>query len=330
MRVRLKEKPSEKRFWNLYTDGLTQSAIAKFLICPEKFRLYLEQGWGAEEIGGARGFGSLFHRALEQVYRAQGGEPPESFDIQAALKRCQSAEEARLARRDASARQWQDFEKDLAISEVLLSAYFEKWNRDFERFRWESLEQTFQADFPVGRRGAIPIRGKLDGALRTKDGRLWLFETKTKSVIDDPTLIEKLHFDLQVGVYLWAMEQIFNERPAGALYNLVKRPTLRQKKSETLPQFARRVAEDIQADPGAYFRRYEVRITPAQQDRLLSEIAHTLTRIERAYLREDPYPRSGGNCVHYNRNCEFLAYCANGVSHIYAQRDAPFPELEDG
>jgi hypothetical protein len=102
----------------------------------------------------------------------------------------------------------------------------------------------------------VPIRGRFDAVLETSDG-LWIMEDKTKSVIQ-PRIQQYLPFDLQTGIYRYAAEKKFGKPVVGVLYNIIRRPGLKQKDGQPDRDFQNRIAADIRDRPDHYFLRYHV------------------------------------------------------------------------
>ncbi|MCQ9207648.1 MAG: PD-(D/E)XK nuclease family protein, partial [Omnitrophica bacterium] len=251
-------KIAKKPFYTLEKDGLTQSLLSMFLMCRQKAKLYLK-GWNSKWMSDALMYGSLGHGILELAY----------LDI--AAKRLKGTPSERQSRKyaDRVEKQWlkENPKTDtkallqldifLAILEKMLPHYFDFWSNDFKKIRWEALEEQFDVVAKPMPGLAIRTRGKQDGRFILRN-ELWLFETKTKSLVNEANLIDTLSLDLQVNLYLWAAYKKFSKTPTGMLYNIIRKTTLRINKTEPVPKFAKRVVQDMDDRPEFYFMRLEI------------------------------------------------------------------------
>ncbi len=123
-------------------------------------------------------------------------------------------------------------------------------------------------------------------------GGIWLQENKTKGDIRPSQVQRQLRFDLQTMLYLvalrldvdaWVETAGMIDQIKGVRYNVVKRPLsggkgtiVRHKATknhpeETKDQFYTRMAEYIRAEPGEYFMRWNVEVSPADVSRFRRE-----------------------------------------------------------
>lgn len=104
--------------------------------------------------------------------------------------------------------------------------------------------------------------GKIDGLVML-DGLYYLFEHKFLQNFDSSDE-EWLGKDLQILSYVSAIQKVCNIKISGVIYNVVKKPKLRQKAGtkktppETTEQFRQRIIEDFAQRPEFYFKRYTV------------------------------------------------------------------------
>ncbi len=165
-----------------------------------------------------------------------------------------------------------------------------------------------------------------------------MFETKTKSSIDDVAIQDGLRADLQTCLYLYSLRREYKREPRSILYNIVRRPQLRPKKDEHANTYKQRVAEDIKARPDWYFRRYEVTVVPGDLELFVET---TLDPVLRQLLqwwesiKDNPFDRWAsqyhyrslpalmtkyGKAWHYNLT-------VRGLKNEYYRKSSPFPEL---
>ena len=153
----------------------------------------------------------------------------------------------------------------------VLPEYIKRWDGDFggkytygcnvvAPKKWVSLETRYEVpyQYPDGRWTSLIV--VFDGLFYDKNEGLWLFETKTKSRIDEETLQDMLIDDIQVMLSLLAIRKFYQKTPKGGLYNVSRRPGQRRGKDETLKTFLDRVKKEV-SNPKKYdyyFMRWEI------------------------------------------------------------------------
>ncbi len=344
--MKIKKKVSNL-FYDMERDGVTQSLISTWLTCRMKARLYL-QGWDSRYHSPALTYGSIGHGALEVAY----------LDIQAGKLKSAPSESQSRKYMDIVEAKWraenkkpnnealQYLELSLALMEKTLPRYFDYWKKDFKQMEWVSLEKKFKAPLslngsdPANRRligphGVepeiiIPIRGKRDGEFKMGKG-LWLFETKFKSMVNEGDIVETLAFETQVMLYMWSLWMEYKKRvvPKGVMYNIVRRTSMRQGKSESIVKFANRVAEDIDKRPEFYFFRMESATTVQELEQFEKELIQTVTDMYMWWKGIAPHYRNTYSCLGKYGKCTMLPVCAREDYSGLIKREAMFKELED-
>jgi len=99
-----------------------------------------------------------------------------------------------------------------------------------------------------------------DGRIRIYN-KLGIFETKTKSRIDEADIRDGLKADMQTMIYLFATYLDSKEFPETVLYNVIRRSTMYQRKDESIKSFIDRIKHDMSIRPDYYFMRWEVTVT---------------------------------------------------------------------
>jgi hypothetical protein len=122
---------------------------------------------------------------------------------------------------------------------------------------------------------------------------LWLAEHKTKGEVDEVTIQKQLTFDIQVMFYLVAMAEAQKGglyglekygHPRGVKFNVVRRPLsggkgtiVRHKPTKSNPvgetehDYYQRLRAYIADEPGTYFYRWTVDVTPEDVERFKRE-----------------------------------------------------------
>lgn len=314
-------------FYNPYRDGITQSLLATWMECRQKARYYL-QGYVSKSvplsiITGTVGHGALYH-VYEGVRTGKYRSAPSRPQLNAIVA---LVEKTWLKENPSASKQMlQDLELATLYVECLLPAYFDYWSADFKKLQWSKLE----GDFKVGlkcKRGTVPVRGRMDGAFRRAG--LWLFETKFKSMINEADIIDTLSLDLQVHLYLWALQNLHKLNPSGTLYNVVRRPGLILGKTESLPQYAKRIEKDIAKRPDWYFYRYEVIADKAEMDKWYKKFVGMVEEFLDWWEGKAAHYDNPGSCITKYGRCWGLTPCVENNYHNLTKRKTVFRELED-
>ena len=316
-------------FYNYKEMGVTQGLLAKFMNCREETKLFL-QGWSTKGAqSGALIYGTIVHSILERAYVDISKGKTKSPITSVALEKYVQAvkrlwfDENRNANNDARSL----LETSLAIASATLPHYFRKWWRDdTARIKWTALEQEFKLPYQTKDNRNTVLRGKIDGVFNNP--RLWLFETKTKSMINEGALMDTLSYELQVQFYLRALSSLYGKTPSGVLYNIIRKPSSEQKASESLDEYAERISEDIKSRPDFYFIRYEIMITPAEQAAFKVQLEGLIVDFMDWCDGNRPNYQNTAQCITKYGRCTYLPICSSQEFTMFEKRKQVFRELE--
>ena len=243
-----------KPVWVLDRDGITYSGLTLFGNCPEQFWLKYVEGWSKTGFSVALEFGSAFHFLLE---RYPYDDPPEQIRSWARAQTMAYASSVT----DITNRT-EEISRCFGMVPVVFDYYIRYW-RSYDKkhgLEWIGREDKFhcQNDNTLN----LPTRGMIDGKLRSKYGKKYLFETKTKALIDGQALADSVARNAQPIFYSNAFFQQEGHWPDGLIYNVIRRPGLRQSKKESVNAYLDRVDEDVEKRPDHYFHRWEVSYLP--------------------------------------------------------------------
>jgi hypothetical protein len=335
----LTKSAADRAFYVLERDGVTFSTLSTFRDCRWKARHYL-RGLTRNSIGLPIIFGNVVHAALERCYRAQRdavlkGEVPPAFlmrvltEIEATVK----VENPRMTAETSS-----DLERVMLLSEQVLPRYFRHWAARDREFAWEQTEKEFRIPYAVDlppqsvkgvwqpRTVHTFLRGKIDGVFSRAKG-MGVLETKTKGRVEPGNIMSMLPYMLQPSVYLIAAEEEYRRPAVSVVYNIVRRPGLYQRKTETIPQFAVRVGEDIDERPDWYFMRINMDLEPNDVARMRADLADLLRDYVLWWIGEGAHYPNDSQCENKYGTCEFLEWCSGGNRLLYYQRPKLFSEL---
>jgi hypothetical protein len=175
--------------------------------------------------------------------------------------------------------------------------YVAYWSKhpDVQERRPLLQEEAFRVPYTLPSGRTVFLRGKWDSVDLVGEGRttgIWLQENKTKGDIDESRVARQLTFDLQTMLYmvaLWAWRgnktvcDVYANNPdltiKGVRYNVIRRPlsggrhTIVQHKpsksnpaGESTSAYYDRLGGLIEEDPGYFFMRWNVEVTPGEVD----------------------------------------------------------------
>lgn len=288
--------------------GITVSQLQDWLACREKARYRL---LGVQPIKPMMAliYGNVVHPCLEETYAIKS--PTE----ESVVKTLRGIEQSwKLANPRAGQDALEILEQAVMFAEAVMPSYFKYWKRDAPNTRWLALERGFVSEFELPDGTKVKFRGYRDGVFE-RGKQLWLFETKTKARVDEGALIDRLSWDIQLVGYLLSLWQETGRKPRGAVYNVIRRPQLRQKKKETFAAFGVRVAKDVKMRPDFYFQQFEIIADDLEQQRdgfiqLLQDYTNWCRGITGHY-------RNGEECENKYGTCPFLPLCAGRATHLY-------------
>lgn len=303
------------------TDGISQSILGEFVRCRVACRLMLER-WQHPEPKRALQFGTLIHGLLAKWYENSSAETPRD-QAQIFSDMAEKWERDAVEAGDSIA----EVCGDLNAARAVFAGYCAHYAKKDAKKSWVEIEQVF--DLPP--LDLVRRRGKIDGAYRATNKKLWLFETKTASQISDDTMNQALAFDFQCLFYMQALREKLGELPVGVLYNVVRVPQIGKGIDRTTKEFFDLVAADIAKRPEFYFVRYELSFPASTVERFREELEQKLLDFKDWWHGELPTYRNESGC-RGRWNCRWLPVCAAGGDPERAgfKRTARlFSELED-
>lgn len=278
---------------------ISQSSITTWMSCPERARLSKE-GWRGVRPSMPLTFGTVFHHVLEKAYK-EGAAPSPGTIKQILLQSRADAGVDRL-----SAEQVQTMEDAIEIINGMAPAYFKKYMKDFED-KWSHVEAEFKIPLP---KHECYMYGFYD-RVRHRKGKMQIFDTKTKSKIEEENLTETLHFDFQFMYEMLALYKETGQVSTGAIMDIIRRPGLRKKVGEGAEEFIARINEDVLARPDHYFIRLEVAIGKDELMDFEKQLDVILPEYLKFLRKEGPVYRNTMSCTG-KWTCDFLAICARG------------------
>ena len=316
----LKLKPQAQTY-NHKIHGVSQSILTTYMACRKKSELKLA-GWRPVRMGKAMVFGILAHDVIGEAF-SELSEPPSLAWVQKKLREAMAKVAAENGR--MSAESLEEMNHSAAVLAGILPLYFQNYASEFDKANWLMVESNFNVNIPGV---PFPMVGRYD-RVRRVNGKPWLYETKTKSRIEDDYLTEMLHFDIQDGVYLQAILAELKEMPCGVVYDVLRNPGLKQKVAEGDDAFLARIIDDVKARPEFYFIRYEVAIDKAEMSSFATELSRIAQDFDWWRAGKLPTFKNTMACKTSWGMCEMMPICAREDYSNFHQRVEMFPELKE-
>lgn len=244
-----------------FKHGVSMSCLNLWLECRESCRLKYVHGIKPDRTSNAFIQGDINAQLQEVFYKGlRAGEFEDRVDAAHAIGRKAAQIEKEALKKSGS--NLQNILDALAVAEVLIPQYVNHYWEEDSGKDWNLVEDFFEVPLQTVH-GEIVLKGAYDGGFLSK-GKQWLFETKFKARWAD-SFVAALQIDLQITIYMRALEVLGEGPPAGCLYNLVRKPGLRMKKTERKQEFHGRILEDVVARPDHYFERHKIQFTPGER-----------------------------------------------------------------
>ena len=282
----------------------TVSRLKAWQTCPMKEALRYRECLAPKGKKSALAIGSAIHKGIE------------TWDIDEALK---------LLCVDFPRDQEEADAQEIAIVtvEALLNGYFQR----FEPFEEHKPEKPFELRMisDHGRSYKFYIAGKIDDLVEI-DGRHWIVEYKTASRLDG-SYYDRLYVDSQITMYMYAMERLGYD-VAGVIYRVIRKPSLRRGKTESLEQFKGRLIQDIEDRPEFYFEERKLHRSRDDIKTFEKMIFKEASLAEKLYKSGCAFQHSTA-CSMYGA-CEYLPLCMGeaGAEAMFEKRP-PHEELEE-
>ena len=228
--------------------------------------------------------------------------------------------------------------------------YSNYWGGD--KMRFLEQEGKFKVPIKLSTGRSVPIVGRRDAIYRdlsnSSSAPIYLMENKTKSQIDHVWLESALPHNLQTMMYCYSILKDFKENPAGVLYNVIRKPQLKQKVKETNSVFLKRVRDDIEKRPEHYFVRHRVDFAPNDLNNFVQKVLQPLLENVAVWwesIKHDPFHPwtlldGSINPHHYQRpfgvydtmskgKGDYFDYVTRGSRVGLSVQNTLFPELAD-
>lgn len=297
--------------------NLHQHNLDQFLRCPFKYYLANVLKYRQRGIKKALNIGDLFAQCVYFLHRGE--------DIAKCMLYVNDLQEP-LIGRATNQQQIDELETFAIIVQSMLMGYetrflnennikVTKYNQTggidgFDEIIIQTIVPEYKLEIPwtVGNYHFNYVN-RLDGKIITEDNGLWVLELKSTTLIDGD-LLQKLNTNFQINSYWFSM--LFNEQQEvdGVLYRYIRKPSIKQKKDETLEKFRIRLSRDYLERPEFYFHEESLYFNQPQIKIFTKDMNTYFEELTRCYVTQR-WPKHGVACDANFGLCEYLKYCSN-------------------
>lgn len=304
--------------------GVTQSSLNTWMDCEKKARYYFR---GLKSVGnGATSmpltFGSVFHDFQDVVLSdIKSGLLKNSSEVEECIKEISKHVYEKFKwdekAKESNATGQANIRESFKFMEQLIPRYFNFYKRDFYTFKWKGIEEEFKVNIHK-----IPVKGKRDGVMDVDDAvnkrlGLFLMEHKTKSRFDTDALQKTLPSMYQVLVYVLTYYLEHEKIIDGVCYNVIRKPALRKKVSETTDQFIARCMVDIDKRPQYYFVRFWHEFDMTDLAIFSETFSNQILKFKQWQAQNENLDvRNTSKCQAMYGTCQYIDYCTSGETDI--------------
>ncbi len=271
---------------------ITTSAAATFEKCEYRYYLRYRRGLVSKGTNPKMMIGTFFHDGLASLFRGK------------TLKQA-------LASLPKPATLPNEHIEPMFIARFLLERYHSYWSERPPQYKSvETVERVYRIKLARG----IWLCGKLDAEVRGLDDRLWLYEHKSTADLTT-SYLNKIVLDGQITTYLYLMWKTRGELPAGAVYNVICRPTTHRRVNEAIFPYLKRAEEKYLATPEKYLAQQQA----FRSVDLIESFEHEMKRLgrqiqgcARAGIWRKAVCNSSMACFPRGAQCPYTAICEAG------------------
>lgn len=290
------------------------SKLSTYLRCEQLYEYRYMHFLEPKEYIRPLQFGDMGHQILAKYYQCLKDKT--FFDFNATVQDIVDSKEAEVVGANAM----QAFQQDISALRGMIAAYM-KFHQADQKWNIEGVELTVQANSDdVPHFNGFTPKAILDALIEVQ-GKYWIVEHKFLSRVDSG-LIDTLPLNLQVNMYYdlvnrW-LKNTGKDGLTGVIFNIVKKPSKRLKKNQTVDAYIKELHDDYLARSGELFVRIPVILTDKWQSDYKQLVAQTTADIVHSE-RTQKFKRCITQCTSMGR-CSFIDLCVHGESAMNGYR----------
>lgn len=205
-------------------------------------------------------------------------------------------------------KQLKDVNEQEHITKAILTAYSRRYAK--------MLKDATLLDSEV--EGALQLSDnvvfviKLDNLMRIR-GKKVLHELKTSKYIT-PEYVKMIQTDRQMTIYYRFYNLIFEKHPIQeVMYDVIRKPSIRQKKTESYSTFLKRLSEWYdETDEMSKFHIERFKEPIVSEESILNTVQHVASEMLASKSKEDYYENHDNCASYYGDICPYYELCHRG------------------
>ena len=269
-------------------------------------------------------FGSVMHKAVERLVTTK-----DIVKIFAAMDK-----EAKAAAKGYKIDTFvaEEMSLQLEIGKRIFACYLELFGKKLKMGTIRGAEARF---FIQLEQSPVVFQGTIDAYGKGRKG-WYLREYKTAGQIS-AEYFKRLKFDKQINGYALGLETIVGKYPVECPYVVFRKPSIRVKQNETVPEYLERLEEDLRIRPEFYFLEELITFGSRGLKAVRQDIECTTFDLNTKYdffsteqlLDSKNWGRNDRACFNYG-TCNYFALCHKVVRpelyyQYYRMRDIRYP-----
>lgn len=206
-----------------------------------------------------------------------------------------------------------DQEQDLIEHELISQGMIEAYGYHHKEFiaKTKLLDSEVKIDHTTD---TYRVKGRIDNALQRQSNRRYLHEVKTTNFINDD-YIKSIQHALQTGIYFHTYNETNKEKFYGIAYDIIRKPTIRQKKTESYKGFLKRLSEWYKEKPQSEVFHLEIIEKPIMTRTMVLNVLEGVAKEISQLKNKEDYFQNFGACNKYGR-CFYFDLCFYGENKL--------------
>lgn len=298
---------------------ISSTVINTFMNCREMLR-FSQGGWETTGFKRSIMFGQLLHHVFDSLYK-------KGLDLtERNAHKLSTSWMAGVVGRVSDPQAVQELETMVAQVSALIPLYNLFWSKKkADQFKIFGSEVEYKIPFflpkEVCGHKRVFLRGHID-ALGQHGRQTWVIERKSMGQITPGEIHSVAKVAFQNHFYLFCLAHTTKllpqgKKPWGVIYDIIRVPGIKQKKTESYNKFLKRVWDDIAAQPDHYFFRIPVEFSGLEMRGFETDLVAKITEYIKWKEGEAPHYLNNSGAVCRGRySCDFLPVCAEGQGRI--------------
>lgn len=283
------------------------SSIANYMDCRRKFWFSNIKGYELIAFKPYNVTGNCVHYGLHQLYSKNKNAVKDAMAMfNNEIKKLRK-DNLSLSEKDENEIIYQK----LAIN-GMLEAYKNKYSNHIKKTKHISNELKLELN--LDKRTVLVI--KMDNIVDIEKRGKHVHEIKTVKTLT-PDYVRNIKNDLQTGIYFHGHNRTVSkkDRLKGIMYDVIRKPSIRQTKKETASMFLDRVAEYYTSpNESELFYMDFIEYPLLTEDRVFNTVESVVDDMRRCLVEDDFYPNDR-HCYVKSR-CQFYDICHTGENKL--------------